>query len=219
MFFADSGIPMKDEFHRPATFPGLLSQNPAGSNAKLKGNCPLLCYFCPMTWLMILGLTIPSVVVLLSVYLMFRQYFNHQTYIRVLDAKKEKAQITLPLRLQAFERLILLCERIDLPDLLLRLKTPGASSGALRAALLLAIQQEYEHNLTQQLYVSEELWNILITAKNRTMDLITIASEGLEPDASAEDYVQKLMNIASAETSLPSQIAKRAIKTESSLWL
>lgn len=178
-----------------------------------------LYYFCPMTWQLILGLTIPSVVVLVAMYLMFKQYFQHQTQIRVMDSRKERAQITLPLRLQAFERLILLCERIDLADLVLRLKTPGTSSNALRSALLLAIQQEYEHNLTQQLYVSEELWSILLAAKDKTMDLIAMAAVGLEPGANADDYASQLMNIASQETSLPSQIAKRAIKTESSLWL
>ncbi len=172
-----------------------------------------------MTWQLILGLTIPSIVVLLAVFLMFRLYFQHQTQLRILDSKREKLQVTLPLRLQAFERLTLLCERISLPDLVLRLKTPGTSSNALSAALLLAIQQEYEHNLTQQLYISEELWSILITSKDKTMDLIGIAAVGLAPDASSDDYANKLMNMISAENTLPSQIAKRAIKTESSLWL
>ncbi|HQW26144.1 MAG TPA: hypothetical protein PLV75_09300 [Saprospiraceae bacterium] len=172
-----------------------------------------------MTWQLILGLTIPSLVVLLAVFLMFRLYFQHQTQLRVLDSKREKVQVTLPLRLQAFERLTLLCERIALPDLVLRLKTPGTSATALSAALLLAIQQEYEHNLTQQLYISEELWSILIAAKDKTMDLIAIAAHGLPPDASSDDYANQLMSMVSAENTLPSQIAKRAIKTESSLWL
>lgn len=172
-----------------------------------------------MTWQLILGLTIPSVVVLLAVFLMFRLYFQHQTQLRILDSKREKVQVTLPLRLQAFERLTLLCERISLPDLVLRLKTPGTNASALRAALLLAIQQEYEHNLTQQLYISAELWSILIAAKDKTMDLITIAADGLAADASSDDYANQLMNMISAENTLPSQIAKRAIKTESSLWL
>ena len=84
---------------------------------------------------------------------------------------------------------------------------------------MLAIQQEYEHNLTQQLYISEELWSILIAAKDKTMDLIAIAAHGLPPDASSDDYANQLMSMISAENTLPSQIAKRAIKTESSLWL
>jgi hypothetical protein len=172
-----------------------------------------------MTWQLILGLTIPSVVVLAAVYLMFSQYFQYQLQTTAFNSKREKTQITLPLRLQAFERLIMLCERIDLAELVLRLKTPGTSAGALKAALLLAIQQEYEHNLTQQLYISEELWNILQVAKSKTMDLIMLAGEGLDENAGADDYAQNLINMASAETSLPSQIARRAIKTESGLWL
>lgn len=172
-----------------------------------------------MTWQLILGLTLPSIVVLVAVYLMFRLYFQYQTQSRVLEAKLEKTAITLPLRLQAFERLLLLCERIDLPDLVLRLKTPGTSASALRSALIIAIQHEYEHNLTQQLYVSAELWNILITAKNKTMDLIAVAAAGLGPEATADDYIAALMRIAGQEEQLPSHIAKKAIKTESSLWL
>ncbi len=172
-----------------------------------------------MTWPILLGLTIPSVVVLLAVFLMFRMYFRHQMQVQLLSIKQEKTQVTLPLRLQAFERLILLCERIDLPELVLRLKTPGANASALRSALLLAVRQEFEHNLTQQLYVTPELWQILIKAKDRTMDLITIASDGVDPKASADEYAAKLIRMAYEEESLPSQIAKRAIKTESSLWL
>lgn len=172
-----------------------------------------------MTWQLILGLTIPSIVVLLAVYLMFKQYFQYQVQGRLMDSKLEKTKITLPLRLQAYERLTLLCERIDLPDLILRLKTPGTTANALRSALLIAIQQEYEHNLTQQLYVTEELWKILIAAKSRTMDLITLASDGLDNNSTADEYARQLIQLASSEDSLPSQIAKRAIKTESSLWL
>lgn len=172
-----------------------------------------------MTWQLILGLTIPSLIVLLAVFLMFRLYFRHQMQIKILSLKQEKSQVTLPLRLQAFERLTLLCERIDLPELVLRLKTQGANAGALRSALLLAVQQEYEHNLTQQLYISPELWNILIKAKSKTMDLISIASDGIDPKSAADEYADKLITMAYDEEMLPSHIAKRAIKTESSLWL
>ena len=172
-----------------------------------------------MTWQLILGLTIPSVVVLLAIYLMFKMYFQHQLQSGALNARKEKTQITLPLRLQAFERLTMLCERIDLAELVLRLKTPGTNAAALRSALILAIQQEFEHNVSQQLYVSEELWNILQVAKAKTMDLIILAGEGLEANASADEYAQKLIELASEEPSLPGQIAKRAVKTEAGLWL
>lgn len=179
----------------------------------------LLSYFCTMTWTLILGLIIPSIVVLAAVYLMFRLYFRHQTQVLAFDARKDKASLSLPLRLQAFERLILLSERIYLPDLILRLITPGTNAETLKAALILAIQQEYEHNVTQQLYVSEELWTILQVAKEKTMDLISLAGENLGPQATADEYAKALLERAQQEKSLPSDIAKRAIKAESGLWL
>jgi hypothetical protein len=172
-----------------------------------------------MTWQMILGLTIPSVVVLLAIYLMFRQYFRHQMQTFLIKTKRTRDQISLPLRLQAYERLTLLCERIEIADLILRLKSPQSTAVELQATLLMAIQQEYEHNLTQQLYVSEELWQIMMLAKNKTMDLISLALQGLSPSATGEEFAQKLIALASKEEKLPSQIAKKAIKTESSLWL
>jgi hypothetical protein len=172
-----------------------------------------------MTWSTILGFTLPSVVVLLAVYFMFRQYFNHQLQTAIISGKKSREEFTLPMRLQAYERLTLLCERIELADLILRLKSTGSSAGELQSVLLVAVQQEYEHNLTQQLYVSEELWKILILAKNKTMDLLGLAGQSLSSNASGDDYVKKLFELADKEERLPSQIAKSAVKAEASIWL
>jgi hypothetical protein len=172
-----------------------------------------------MTWTTILGLMLPSIVVLLAVYLMFRQYFNHQMQTFILTGKKSREEFTLPMRLQAYERLTLLCERIELADLILRLKSQGSSANELQSVLLVAVQQEYEHNLTQQLYVSEELWKILMLAKSKTMDLLSLAGHNLSSNASGDDYVKKLFELADKEEKLPSQIAKSAVKAESSIWL
>ena len=172
-----------------------------------------------MTWQMILAITIPSLIVFLAVYFTFRQYHQQQTRLYLLESKKIKDQITIPLRLQAFERLMLLSERIDFMDLALRLKTPGTNARELQAAMLVAVQQEYEHNLTQQLYISAELWQVLMAAKAKTMDMISLAGDGLHESSTSEDFTQTLFNQVSTENSLPSQIAKKAIKTEASLWL
>jgi len=172
-----------------------------------------------MTWQMILGIVIPSLIVFLAVYFTFRQYHQQQLRMQLLEGKKVKDQVVLPLRLQAYERLILLCERIDFADLVLRLKTPGTSARELQSALLIAVQQEFEHNLTQQLYISPELWQVLLAAKGKTMDLLVVAGESMDENASSEEYTTGLFHLVSKETSLPSQIGKKAIKTEASLWL
>lgn len=103
--------------------------------------------------------------------------------------------------------------------MVLRIQTPGTFAGEIKAALILAVQQEYEHNIAQQLYVSEALWSVLKQAKERTMDMIVSAGEGIESTAPAEEYVQSIINMVSVETTLPNQIALRAIRTEASLYL
>ena len=172
-----------------------------------------------MTWQIFLAIIIPSLVVFLAVYFTFRQYHQQQLKLQLLENKKVKNHITLPLKLQAYERLILLCERIDFPDLVLRLKTPETNARELESALLITIQQEYEHNLTQQLYITPELWEVLLAVKSKTMDLITIAGKDLSENASSEEYAKRLFDLLSKETSLPAQIGRKAIKTEASLWL
>ena len=168
---------------------------------------------------MVLGLTLPSLILFLAVYYFLKQYHQQQTKMNLLGGRQLNEKMTLPLKLQAYERLILLCERIDIPDLVLRMKAPGTNAGELKSALLLAIQQEFEHNLTQQLYISEELWQVLLAMKSKTMDIIINAAEGLSADTSAEEYGMKLIHLASNETTLPSRIGIKAIKTETSLWL
>ena len=172
-----------------------------------------------MTWEILLAIIIPSAVVFLAVYFTFRQYHQHEMRTQLLESKKVKDQITLPMKLHAFERLILLCERIDFADLLLRLKTPGTTARELQSAMLIAVQHEFEHNLTQQLYTTSELWQVLVAVKSKTMDIISYAGANLNEASTSEDFAQSLFNIVSQETSLPSQIGKKAIKTEASLWL
>ncbi|MDQ3017479.1 MAG: hypothetical protein M3R25_12260, partial [Bacteroidota bacterium] len=128
-----------------------------------------------MTWQLILGLTLPSLVVFAAVYFTFRQYHEQQIRLHYLESKKSNDHITLPMRLNAYERLLMLCERIDFTDLMLRMITPGTSAREIKAAMMIAVQQEFEHNLTQQLYVTPELWQVLLAAKNKTIDVISLA--------------------------------------------
>jgi hypothetical protein len=83
----------------------------------------------------------------------------------------------------------------------------------------MGIQQEFEHNLTQQLYVTDELWQIILFAKNQTMDLISQAAVKSGPGKSGEEFIQALFELVSGEQQLPSQIARKAIKTEASFYL
>lgn len=121
-------------------------------------------------------------------------------------------QPTVTLRLQACERFTLMLERINVANLLLRL--PPAASGTAKeytAALLLAIRQEFEHNVTQQIYVSDSLWNILLQARDNVSQLIVRAAEGADD---APQVAGRLRLMSSRQPSDPIAMAQSAVRKE-----
>jgi hypothetical protein len=126
----------------------------------------------------------------------------------------EKNKTTLPLRLPAYERLTLLCERITIPNLIKRLRTEGASAHDFRLTLLIGIQQEFEHNVTQQIYVSENLWNILKIARDNTAEIINIAAEKLEPQADSNALIHEIFTVLGEQKGDSLGKAQAAIRQE-----
>ena len=112
------------------------------------------------TFLEILKYTIPGMVVFATAYYLLKLYLDDRLRYEMSKQRGESMKITLPLRLQAYERLTLLCDRVSVPNTLLRIRMPGMTVGDLRGGLMLAISQEFDHNTSQQLYVSDTLWQI-----------------------------------------------------------
>jgi len=172
------------------------------------------------TWLSvileILKITIPALIVFLTVYFLLKQYLEKQYQFRLLEFRQNQAKTTLPLRLQAYERLSLFCERIDIQNLLLRLRAENQKSGALRIALLVAIQQEFEHNITQQVYVSGKLWEIIKIARNDVLTIINGLAEKVDPQTDAAEFVNFLLNYVNSQETSTLEKALIAIKKEAS---
>lgn len=101
--------------------------------------------------------------------------------------------MTKPLRLQAYERLVLLCERVALPNLISRLSQPGLSARDMQFLMLESIKQEYEYNATQQIYVSEVAWNAVRSLRDQNLLMINTIAKSLPPDASATELNRRLM--------------------------
>lgn len=141
----------------------------------------------------LLKYTLPSVVTAATAYFLIKQYLDDRLRTEQMAQRREANRITLPLRLQAYERLTLLCDRVSIPNVLLRIRMAGMSMGDLRGALLIAIRQEFEHNTSQQLYVSDTLWQIISLARDQALSLVAEAGEGLNPEASDEEYVDVLL--------------------------
>ncbi len=165
----------------------------------------------------ILKFTIPSLIMFWAVQSLFKQFLQGQQQMRLMEIKQQQSGTTLPLRLQAYERLSLFCERISIPNLVMRLRTEGMQSGALRVALMMAIQQEFEHNLTQQVYVSAQLWEIIKLSRMDTVNVVTSVAEGIDPKSDAKELIAALFTTIETREGSPLLTAQAAIKKEAGL--
>ena len=110
---------------------------------------------------------------------------------------------TRSLRLQAYERLVLLTERIALPNLISRLAQPGISALEMKLVLLENIKQEFDYNSTQQLYVSDVAWDTLRNLKEQNLSLIHQVSASLQPDASGAELNKRLLELFMQQPGAP----------------
>ena len=108
----------------------------------------------------------------------------------------------------------MLCERISIPNLISRLRTEGASVNDLRLAMIIAIQQEFEHNITQQLYVSENLWNIIIIARNNTADIVNMVAQKVDAQADSSVLINELFKFLGEQSSDSIAKAQGAVRQE-----
>jgi hypothetical protein len=102
---------------------------------------------------------------------------------------------SLPLKLQAYERLLLLADRIALPNLVSRINQPGLSAREMQVVLTQTIKQEFEHNITQQIYVSEEAWQAIQNLKEQNILIINQVSSFLPETATGSELNKSLMNL------------------------
>lgn len=110
--------------------------------------------------------TLPALITGGVAYYLFDSYFKDQQHTRRWISQKENQKHALPLRLQAYERMALFLERINPAKLLIRVAPLNEDKVAYQNLLIHHIEQEYEHNLTQQIYITDECWTMVLTAKN-----------------------------------------------------
>lgn len=111
------------------------------------------------------------------VYLFFKEHIKNENYRRNFQLKAQLQKDILPIKLQAYERLALFLERISAHHLLKRIPPISPKVSDYKDLLIKSIEQEYEHNLSQQIYVSDSCWRMLSTAKNSYVQLIITFNE------------------------------------------
>ncbi len=157
---------------------------------------------------------IPASVVLYAVYLMVRSFINREIELKKLEVRGRSIETILPARLQAYERIILFLERSSPQNLLIRLNVAGLSARDFQKVLLDEIRNEYNHNVSQQVYMSEEVWNKVKNAKEDLIIMINEAASQMNADASSIDLSKKIFEIVMSKTVDPIGHALSEVKKE-----
>lgn len=158
----------------------------------------------------LLKIVLPSLFVFLAGYLAIERLLKEETRRRKAELAEGTRKITTPIRLQAYERIILYLERISPDSLLVRVNQPGITAKKLQSNLLSIIRTEWEHNLSQQLYISTKAWGQVNNAKDNVVKLINTCSDELDADASGIKLSQTILENM---VELENHPTKKAIET------
>lgn len=159
---------------------------------------------------------LPSVVTGAIAFYFFRMHTNNEEGRRRFLLHKDSQKDTLPIRLQAYERMALFLERIAIPSLVVRVAPQSNDKGAYETLLIKSIENEFDHNLSQQIYLTDECWNIIKAAKNATIQMIRKA--GMSQTESADKLREDILN-ETMEKASPSATALSFVKKEiGDLW-
>ena len=162
----------------------------------------------------ILKIVLPALIVFLTAYFLFRDMLENNQKQREFEFRVQNMGTITPLRLQAYERFALLLERITPQSLLMRVNPQDMSSGKYHQELLNSIRQEYEHNLSQQIYISPILWETIRGAREKLVGIINKSSEEIDDSSSALILSKKIFDNYLEEDIDPVAIALKELKKE-----
>jgi hypothetical protein len=160
---------------------------------------------------------VPSLITGVIAYYFFKEHTKNEDGRRRFLLKKDMQVNAMPLRLQAYERIALLLERLSPSKLLIRVQPISSNKEDYVNLLIQNIEQEFEHNLSQQIYVSQQCWSIITTAKNATIQLIRKA--GLSEKTDTANKLREVILTEMMDRHSPSDAALSFIKEEvSEIW-
>ena len=154
----------------------------------------------------ILKLVLPSLLVFLTAWLVLRAFLNKESDViqsilirdtenRRIELLQNTSKTILPMRLQAYERMALFCSRIEMGQLVTNTAATNEMSAEMyKTALIMQVEEEFHHNITQQVYMTDDLWNIILLAKKEVIRIC----EKIYQDVESAHQDQSLKGQASA---------------------
>jgi hypothetical protein len=159
-------------------------------------------------------IVLPAGAVLFTVVLFLRKQSEKDLRNMQIELKKERQSFFLPNRVEAYQRAVLLMERISPNSLVMRLHNPGFPAKMMQAELLKAIREEYDHNVAQQIFISPKAWEMVRNSKEETIKIINIAGGQMSDVSMALDLSAKIFEITAEVGQLPTEITIEFLKRE-----
>ena len=162
----------------------------------------------------VLQYSVPALLVLLVVKYMNDNQIKKIKLAEHKELKQEVIKTHLPLKLAAYERAILFLERISPENLLIRVSAANKNAKQFRQEIILEIKTEYEHNLVQQLYISNQGWNTLVSAKNEIINVVNLSFQELEGEADGLSLGKIILTKCSSWKEIPTHKASFVLKSD-----
>ncbi|MBI5011137.1 MAG: hypothetical protein HZB98_16110 [Bacteroidia bacterium] len=141
----------------------------------------------------ILKITIPALLVMLTAWMVMRNMIKNDQEKRRQESILQNSRTVTPIRLQAYERIVLFLERISLESLIVRVSNADMSAGQLHTAMLNAIRSEFEHNLSQQIYMSPQAWEVVRNARSNMIKIINSEVEKMPANSTGMALSKQLL--------------------------
>ncbi len=162
----------------------------------------------------ILKYILPSGIVFATAYFLLKAFIDNDNRKKLIEIKTNNQALINPIRLQAYERIILLLERISPGSLIMRVAQPNMTAFQFQTALIQTIRDEFEHNLSQQIYISSNAWELTRNAKEEMIKLVNIAASRLNDNATATDLGSIIFELSMQKDKLPLNQAIEFTKKE-----
>jgi hypothetical protein len=162
----------------------------------------------------ILKITIPALIVFLTAWILIRNMIRNDQDKRRQELVLQNSRTVTPIKLQAYERIVLLLERISLESLLVRVSSSDMTASQLHSTLLNTIRSEFEHNLSQQIYMSQQAWEVVRNARSNMIKIINSEAEKIAADATGMALSKQLLERIMELEKEPTRAAIDYIKGE-----
>ncbi|MGB3618157.1 MAG: hypothetical protein WBA12_08560 [Catalinimonas sp.] len=161
-----------------------------------------------------LKILLPAGIVLYGMYLTVTSFLTREGERQQAEFRMKNADIITPVRLQAYERICLFLERTSPHNLVLRVNSPAYNAAQLQQKMLTDIREEYTHNLSQQVYVSDQAWLFVRNAMEEVIGLINTAAQKTDPEAPGVQLAKTVFELLLSREEDPTQRALRFAKNE-----